>query len=58
MPETMVPEEPCFASKSVKHDVTVISGRLVIGATFSLQKVCKIDAAEGTESSVTIRLLV
>ena len=60
VPETMVPVEPYFASKSAKHYVklTSFSADLSQVRTFPLHTGCKINAFEGTESEVTIRPLV
>ena len=59
VPDTMVLVDPYFASKSAKHDVTLTSFMADLSQvrTF-LHTGCKIDASEGTESFVTIRLLV
>ena len=59
VPDTMVPVKPYFASKSVEHDVTLTSllADLSQERTF-LRTGCKIDVSVGTESFVTIRLLV
>ena len=51
MSVTGIPANPCFWSKSAKHDVTPTSltADLSVPQSF-FTKVCGIDAIEGTES--------
>ena len=56
--KTMVLVEPYFVSKSAKHGVTLTSRRSILVRAFPLYTGCKVDAAECTESFVTIRALV
>ena len=60
VPDILVPVEPYFASISAKYDVTLMSFSADLSwlRTLFLHKGCTIDVSEGTESFVTICLLV
>ena len=60
MSVTAVPANPCFWSKSAKHDVTLTSLTAGLSGPRSIffTKVCRIDAREGTESLAALRAAV